>query len=234
MTAADPATLDDYRWLVSDAARPWLAQARDELQHAGLSPRYLQRLRQDLSAERAHLVVEQVEPRQRAREKFSQAERMFFTRKGLEQATDEVLANYKAARFPEIGLADLCCGIGGDFMSLVQRATAGIYAVDRDPIVLALTSANAHLLSRRSATFVPTSAADWPILVYLKAWHCDPDRRVEGNRTTQIDLCEPPLEALDEMRTRNANAAIKLAPATEVPPHWWDVCEREWLGSRGE
>ena len=66
------------------------------------------------------------------------------------------------------------------------------------------------------------------------AWHCDPDRRTEGHRTTKIDLFEPPLETLDQLRSQNANAAIKLAPATEVPPHWWDACEREWLGSRGE
>ncbi|HZN32933.1 MAG TPA: hypothetical protein VFB80_03910, partial [Pirellulaceae bacterium] len=77
------ATLDDYQWLVSDAAQPWLTRLQPELERLA-TPAMLQRLRKDLSAERVHLVVEQVELRQRAREKFSLADRMFFTRKGLE------------------------------------------------------------------------------------------------------------------------------------------------------
>ena len=34
-----------------------------------------------------------------ARTKFSHAEAMFFTQRGLEQATDEIVAAYKARRF---------------------------------------------------------------------------------------------------------------------------------------
>jgi len=106
--------LEDYRWLVSDAAKPWLVRVRDELVDArGPTVALLSRLRKDLSTDRAHLVVEQCELRERAREKFSLAERMFFTRKGLEQATDEQVAAVKAARFPAGAVADLCCGIGG-------------------------------------------------------------------------------------------------------------------------
>src|SRR6267142_2205170 len=114
-------TLDDYRWLVSEATRPWLAMAREESSH-GATVGLLLRLRKDLSAERAHLVVEQIELRRRAREKFSLADAMFFTRKGLEQATDEQLSAYKAARFrADDSIADLCSGIGGDLISLAVR-----------------------------------------------------------------------------------------------------------------
>ena len=58
---------------------------------------------------------------------------MFFTRLGLEQATDAWVARYKATRFPAGQLlADLCCGIGGDLMALSERGpTRG---VDRDPV----------------------------------------------------------------------------------------------------
>ena len=227
------ATLDDYQWLVSDAAQPWLTRLQPELE--GLAtPAMLKRLRKDLSAERVHLVVEQVELRQRAREKFSLADRMFFTRKGLEQATDELLANYKAARFPGAGVfLDYCCGIGGDLLSIAARGlTLGL---DFDPICVIFALAN------REAAKLPHSICGVECQHIgqqppdkFSAWHCDPDRRVDGHRTTQIDLCEPRLEVLDKLRERNPNAAIKLAPATEVPPHWWDVAEREWLGSRGE
>src|SRR5438309_11652058 len=88
------AAIDDYRWLVSDAANPWLTMAREESSnlnrtHAGsVLVKLTSQLRKDLTAERAHLVIEQTELRQRAREKFTLAEQMFFTRQGLEQATD--------------------------------------------------------------------------------------------------------------------------------------------------
>ena len=45
----------------------------------------------------------------------------FFTPVGWEQATDELIAAYKASRFPADGpVADLCCGIGGDLLVLAR------------------------------------------------------------------------------------------------------------------
>jgi hypothetical protein len=230
-----PASLDDYRWLVSDAAQPWLAQVRDELDIVGLSPRFLERLRKDLSADRAHLIVEQIELRERAREKFSLADSMYFTKKGLEQATDEVLANYKAARFPAEPCFDYCCGIGGDLLALGRRYSAG--GLDRDGIVVFLANENSAvhaLTSNQCMAYWADMFAEFPISLPSLPWHCDPDRRVDGRRTTQIEQFEPSLEDLDAQLRKNPNAAIKLAPATEAPLDWWPIAEREWLGSRGE
>src|SRR5262249_8139633 len=57
----------------------------------------------------------QHELRLRARAKFSRAMDMFFTRAGLEQASAEVIAGHRSARYAGAGLvADLCCGIGGE------------------------------------------------------------------------------------------------------------------------
>jgi hypothetical protein len=60
-------------------------------------------LRRDLGTARTHLVIAQIQLRRRAKAKFSQAERMFFTRQLLEQATDEQISTYKATRFPPQG-----------------------------------------------------------------------------------------------------------------------------------
>ena len=76
--------MDDLRWLVSDDAVPWLEQL------AGLpqpSVAVIARLRQQLSPERVHLIVEQAALRARAAAKFPAADRMFFTEKGLQQAS---------------------------------------------------------------------------------------------------------------------------------------------------
>src|SRR5947209_7056759 len=70
-----PATLDDYRWLVGPAAREWLDQA-DANDRELVSQ--VAELRRQLSAARAHLVLEQATLRLRARQKFSAAEQMFF------------------------------------------------------------------------------------------------------------------------------------------------------------
>jgi hypothetical protein len=62
------------------------------------------------------------------------------------------------------------------------------------------------------------------------AWHVDPDRRATGRRVTQAALYEPSAEAIDELRRQSAHAAVKLAPAADVPPHWAEQAELEWIG----
>jgi hypothetical protein len=228
-------SLEDYRWLVSEAARPWLERTRDELTAArGASATLLNRLRKDLSAAQAHLLVEQVELRQRAREKFSRAEQMFFTRKCLEQATDERIAAYKASRFiPPGAVADLCCGIGGDALALARRGC--VIAVDEDPIACLLVQANSVACGLDAAN-LRTSTGDAAAFSVerVAAWHMDPDRRVHGKRTTRVDLFQPPLATIESLVKRNRNASIKLAPAAEAPEEWSQEAELEWLGSRGE
>jgi SAM-dependent methyltransferase len=84
----------------------------------------------------------QHELRLRARAKFSRAMDMFFTRAGLEQASAEVIAGRRVARYAGAGLvADLCCGIGGDLTALA--AGRRVLAVDRDPLHLRMALANA-------------------------------------------------------------------------------------------
>ncbi|HEV2973274.1 MAG TPA: hypothetical protein VGY55_25125, partial [Pirellulales bacterium] len=110
--AISPISRTDYRWLVSGDAARWLELASGS---AEPTPALAGRLRKDLSAKRTHLVLQQAALRRRAAEKFSLARRMFFSSVGLEQATDERIAQYKVARFPAgAERADLCSGIGGD------------------------------------------------------------------------------------------------------------------------
>src|SRR5207237_4747837 len=159
--------IEDYQWLLSEVAKPWLALGASG---AALTKLALE-LRKELTAERAHLVLEQIELRERAREKFSLAERMFFTRKGLEQATDERLAAYKASRFPSgMRVADLCCGLGGDLLALAGRGPA--QGVDCDSVTALLASANAAALGLESqCAVIAGDAISTDIAGSL--WHCD-------------------------------------------------------------
>jgi hypothetical protein len=250
--------LDDYRWLVSDAAVPWLTHVAAELAGSNPTPAFVAKLRKQMSPARVHLVFEQIELRARAQEKFSLAGQMFFTRKGLEQATDEQIAAVKAARFPAgEPLADLCCGIGGDLIALTRGAgfppaiSRGVgvspaiptrsvcegalptCGFDLDPAVAILAQANLHVHECRRSEVHSTDAAAFPVSD-VAAWHIDPDRRASGSRTTKVEHYEPPLETLARLLAANPTAAIKLAPAAIVPPQWRDAAERCWYGSRGE
>lgn len=238
-----PGNLSDYHWLTSDAALPYLARCA---QHNGELTRLVASLRKDLSAERAHLVIEQVELRHRAKEKFSRASEMFFTRKGLEQATDEAIANYKAERFSvrHAPVLDICCGIGGDLCALAANAfqdeqydsPASYYpaiGVDRDPIVAHLATTNYRVVTGHE-THVETLDASEVEPCKYSGWHIDPDRRTDGHRHTRLDELEPNHTLIDSWRGLNGLGAVKLAPATEVPEAWQRDSHRQWISSRGE
>jgi hypothetical protein len=222
----------DFEWLTSSAAAPHLARAAEA---AGELTRVVGALRKELSAARAHLVLEQVELRRRAQEKFSRAAEMFFTRKGLEQATDEGIARYKAGRLPLAGdAADLCSGIGGDWLALSaaarDRKIAAI-AYELDPIAAHLARENhRRLLGAEGEVRVADAAqVEGRDFAYV---HLDPDRRADGRRHTRFDDLTPGGEFLE--RCAAPAMGVKLAPATEVPAPWASAGERQWIGSRGE
>jgi hypothetical protein len=232
-------TADDYRWLVSpEAEAPFAAAAACPTR--SLAARLAQ-LRVGLSPARAHLIVEQMALRDRARGKFAAAARMFFTRRALEQATDEVVAAYKAGRFPPHGrVVDLCCGIGGDLIALARRGET--LGVDRDPIMTILAEANC--CATQDGQGGPDDSARPPVVQsrdaedvdvgQCAAWHIDPDRRPAGRRTTRVDFHEPGPAAIQRLLARNPSAAVKLAPAAHMPDAWTERAELEWISRDGE
>jgi len=227
------AGLESVQWLLSPAAEAALRLAADD----SLSPRQRQdRLRARLSVEQVRLVCEQASLRLRAREKFSLADRMFFTSQGLQQATDQYVAQHKARRFADLGrVFDLCTGIGGDLQALA-RGNREVAGYDRDPATALVAQSNATLVLANAC-----GAASPRVTVHSRdvrmlplddcdAWHIDPDRRPSGRRTTQVDLHEPSAAEMGVLLARNSNAAIKLAPAARWPEDWTSRAELEWIG----
>lgn len=223
------ACIEDYQWLVSAAGCVWMdriAAAHESLVNLTVS------LRRELPPVRVHLLLEQRELRARGRVKFAAAERMFFTRRSLEQATDQHLARYKSWRFGRAArVADLCCGIGGDLLALAACGPA--VGVDRDPLMTLLAEANAASLGASQAT-VRTGDASRVDLCEFDAWHIDPDRRSTGGRISQPQFAEPSWETIERMLAARPNAAIKLAPAADLANVDLSHLERQWLGSRRE
>jgi SAM-dependent methyltransferase len=156
-----------------------------------------------------------------ARAKFSRAMDMFFTRAGLEQASAEVIARYRSARYAGSGrVADLCCGIGGDLVALAEGRS--VLAVDTDPLHLRMARENAAAYG--AAGGVTTVAADVRDLALAGAQgvFIDPARRRAGRRLRPGDS-EPPLRWCLSLARQAAQVGIKAAPGLDhgaVPAGW--------------
>ena len=158
-----------------------------------------------------------------AREKFRLADRMFFTRPGLEQASAEVVARHRAPRFAgRAPLADLCTGIGGDLIALA--ATGETLAVDRDPVHLRMARLNAEaygLADRVRTAGTDVRHAD---LTGVAGVFVDPARRA-ADRRFRTGHSEPPLNWCLGLAGRVPAVGIKLAPGldTALLPAGWEV-----------
>ena len=165
----------------------------------------------------------QHELRLRARAKFSRAMDMFFTRAGLEQASAEVIAGHRLARYSGAGLvADLCCGIGGDLTALA--AGRRVLAVDRDPLHLRMAVANAGVYG--VAAGVTAIAADVREASPrgADAAFIDPARRA-GQRRLRAGDSEPPLDWCIALADTVERTGIKAAPGLprDAVPQGWEL-----------
>lgn len=200
-----------------------VASAVSRLRAAGHSP-------QLVSA-----VVGQARLRTRARQKFGAfADRMLFTRAGLEQATRLEVGARHAGRFRDAGVtrvADLGCGIGGDALALAGIGL-DVLAVDADEITSALAAYN--LAPFGDGVSVRSGRAEDVDLTGIDAVWLDPARRTAGHgETTRVGASDwsPPLDWVFGLSAR-LPAGIKLGPAFDrslIP----DDAEAQWISVDG-
>jgi hypothetical protein len=228
----------DYAWLTNDeAAAAWLARLADDPRPA---LQQLNGLRRELSAERARLIVEQLELRRRAMAKFGDdAARMFFLPILLEQATDRWISRYKALRFakvaPDAVIHDFCCGIGGDLLALAQENPSRGYDLSREACLVA--SANIRALCDAPVTertAIHQSNVEDLTPAPGDLWHVDPDRRATGQRSTTIEHHAPGPATINRWLAHAPDSAVKFAPATDPPSAWEQEAEFEWITSNRE
>ncbi|BCB86822.1 THUMP-like domain-containing protein [Phytohabitans suffuscus] len=186
-------------------------------------------------ADLAAAALTQAELRRRAAGKFgADADRMFFTRAGLEQATRSAVAERRAARLRAAGvrtLADLGCGIGADAIA-AARSGIEVYAWEADPGTAAVAAANAEVLGLAGITVTHGDATAAP-LSGVDAVFCDPARRRDGRRVFDPAAYSPPWDFVAALPERVPRTVLKLAPGIDhalVPPG----AEAEWVSVRGE
>jgi SAM-dependent methyltransferase len=164
------------------------------------------------------------------------ADRMFFTPEGLEQATRPAVAARHAARFAGAGVgsvADLCCGIGGDLQQLAG-AVDRVLGVDRDPVTVAVAQANVDASGQGARVEI---RCDDVTAVDLAGWDgvfIDPSRRRSGGRRTFDPRgYSPSYDVVLGLAARVPATGAKLAPGVphEVLPA---DAEAEWVSDGGD
>lgn len=220
----------NFVWLLSESAKPLLDRTLASLSAGESVFSVVKHLRKLITAEQAALIVQQVQLRMRAQRKFVNADKMFFTRSGMEMATDETIAAHKAQRFsPYRNVADICCSIGGDLIALARASGHNrVTGFDHDSLAAMCATANLQALKIRNASVVVASFAD-VLCADFDAIHIDPERRAEG-RSVRGQSFSPPLDQIIERTARCSAVAIKVAPATEISEQCSAPIERQWIG----
>jgi SAM-dependent methyltransferase len=229
--------LDAFRWLLTAEGQRLLEQAADARDDDELKAQTrLRRLATGSTQERAVRVaaaITQVTLRRKAAAKLgADADRMYFTPDGLEQATRATVAAHRAARLAAASASsviDLGCGIGGD---LVAFARAGITSagVDADPLRVEVARANLAALDLPGAVSV-ADAMEVDTLPFDAAY-VDPARRTGRGRTFSMEDWTPPWPFVEKLLL-SRDAVAKVAPGLPHDRIPEDV-EAEWVSDGGE
>ncbi|GAA1160189.1 SAM-dependent methyltransferase [Kitasatospora gansuensis] len=226
--------IESFRALLTDQGQALLAELREFKPGEELA--LATRLRKEHPAELVSAALAQAGLRQRARAKFGvDADALYFTPNGVEQATRRSVAEWRAQRFAALGvkrLADLCCGIGGDAIALA-RAGIAVLAVDRDELTCAVAAANAAALGLGELIEVRQADVTEVDVTGYDAVFTDPARRTARGRVFDPEAYSPPLSWAIEAARRTPYGALKVAPGI---PHALvpDGAEAEWVSDHGE
>lgn len=148
--------------------------------------------------------------RRKAQARFSRAADMWFDRPGLEQATPEAIASYKAQRFHGT-VRDLCCGIGSQAIALAGHCD--VEALDDNPLSCLRTTWNAEVYERAVRVSLRTGSIEsfipGPGLVHLApVLH-----RAGMARAVRLEDYIPDAAILQRLAESHPGGAITLSPA---------------------
>lgn len=171
--------------------------------------------------------------------KFALANKLFFTKGGLEQASSQVVADYRAGRFAASlpngsRLADLGCGLGSDSLALARQGFF-VTGVDLDAERLELARANAKALSlQQQLEFMEQDITNFDPVGYAGIFF-DPARRTEtGKRLFSVEAYQPPLSLLRHWQHQVPNIAAKISPGVDYTELDDYDCEIEIISEAGD
>ena len=230
------ASAADVRALLTPEGATLMARLPPYDEGAALATAELLR-REGVPAGLAAAAMTQSRLRARGRHRLGpDADRMWLTEAGLEQATRRVVADRHAGRFARLGVrtvADLCCGVGGDLLALARAGVPRVVGVDRDPVTAAVAAANAAALGLGDRVDVRCEDVTTTSLDGVDAVFVDPARRGAHGRALDPRHWSPPLSFVLDVAARVAATGAKLAPGvphTALPTD----AEAEWVSDGGD
>lgn len=177
--------------------------------------------------------------RGKAGQKFPFADRMFFTREALQQASGWEVATYRADRYAGFDwILDLGCSIGGDTLALARMAPT--IGVDIDELRLVMAKSNVENLDLPNRVdfiranlidglpFALSSPAEKTALFF------DPARREGEKRIFSVANYRPPLYLIQDWIKDFPSLGVKISPGVdyrEIQPYKAEV---EFISVRGE
>jgi hypothetical protein len=193
----------------------------------------LTKLQKQYPKEMAAAALETVILRRQARSKFPKADRMYFTREALEQASGALISGYRARRFkPFQTAADLGCGIGGDTLGLASYCS--VAAVDQDALRLAAAERNARVYGcSERITFINDDLTRMQ-LPAVEAFWFDPARRAGGRRIFSVRDYQPPLSLVKKWLAHTPAIGTKISPGVNLAELAEYDCEIEFISETGE
>jgi len=227
----------DVDFLTSPAGHEALAWLAAEDLSEARTLALLAALRSTLTPEQAGAALTLARLRWRAASKFRRAAEMFFTPEGLEQASGEHIAAWRARRFAAAGyerVADLGCGIGGDTLALAALPGVFVLGVDRNRLRLRLARANLRVYGREAAWLAADLTRALPLRGVPAAFF-DPARREHGRRMFSVRSYQPPLDTIAAWRFDGL--AVKLSPGValdELHPYMDAGAGLEFISAQGE
>ena len=206
-----------------------------------LSPResdfliHFQNLSRRFPSDLARAALETAILRNEAAVKFPFADKLYFTREALEQASSYEVSTYRTERFRSFPiLADLGCSIGGDTFTLAKIAPT--LALDRDPLRILIASANLHALGLSTNVLLIRSdlTAPLPVLPGSAALFFDPARRSAHRRAFSISHYQPPLSIVLDWLPRYPSVGVKISPGVDLSELRGYDAGVEFISLRGE
>jgi SAM-dependent methyltransferase len=205
--------------------------------------RHFTNLSREFPKELARAALETAIHRRDATVKFPEtADKWYFTREALEQASSAAVASHRARRYGEFGkVIDLGCSVGGDLLTLAARACvvadASTIGIDNDPLRLAMATANARALGLDDRTSVVLADLESPLPVARNtdtALFFDPGRREGERRARSVRDYRPPLDVIRAWLTHWPALGVKIAPAVRILELAEYEAEIEFISLHGE
>lgn len=172
--------------------------------------------------------------RERAARYYPLAQKMYFTKNALEQATTQAVADYHSSLFPsDTVVVDAGCGVGSDSLALARRGSK-VIGVDINPVHCLYARLNSEITGLADKiTVVCADLLRWPL--GRAHWlFADPMRRNSNGRLMNPEEWTPPLSYYLQAKPGVPNGVVKASPMLKPDPALLSNRQMSYLEFDGE